>query len=418
MQLYSDKSYQTSGNQVHPSVELKRISGKGRGLVTSDIIAAGEAICVSEPLALIRAQPGHQVDPSSLIPGLLQLSPGDKRRLRFLLDKETQSSLDDLVNAEEAIRKEEQARASSMKGFGSQPLPATSEPSFTSEQIDELLKSSSYGHIHNDLALSTIRDDGPSSFVGLWPTLALLNHSCAPSSIPVPVGDSIVVRATRQIRGGDEITISYLGNERMMPVSIRNKRLKSEFGFECQCFRCQVETKQPEEMKQKISNIHDWLTNQDLIVRAKRALGASDTQEVAKIKRECSERREDLQDKMTELNLSPEEQLWIKCSVYGLFELSALCSDDSKTDPSIPASLSQLVAAVAPGSEPHLLLALDRLLRAGEQARTGPDTEAAAKDAIMAYGVRYGPIGDRILTQLMDALSKIQSDLGRYTIAS
>jgi hypothetical protein len=417
MQLYSDQSYHLSASQAHPAIELKRIPGKGRGMVvTSDSsVIAGEVLFFSRPLAFKSGKPGHQVNPSALTSSLGQLSQADKRRLQFLLDSD-KVSLDDLLNAEEMIKKEEQARASSAKGFGSQPLPAAAEATITPLQIEQLLQSSSFGHLHNDLALSSTRGEGFSSFVGLWPTLALLNHSCAPSSLPVLVGDSIVVRAARQIRGSEEITISYLGNERMMPVMARNKRLVSEFGFECNCFRCQVERKQPEEITQKISSIHEWLNGQDLIIRAKRALGASDNQEVEKIKGECEARQKELQDKMDTLHLSPEEQLWLKCAVYGLYELSALCKDGAKSDPSIPASLSNLVAAVAPGSETHLLLALDRLLRAGERERTGPNTEAAAKDAIMAYGIRYGLIGDKTLTMIMDTLAKVQDDLGRYSI--
>ena len=420
MQLYSDRTYQPSGGQVHPSIELRRIPGKGRGLISSAEIGAGEIVCISSPLAFASGQPGLTLDPSSLVPHLLNPSQADKRRIHFLLDRDkAKQPLEDLLNVEEVNRKEESKKTLSQKGFGAQPLPeAVSPPEapITSEDINSLLQSSSFGHVHTDLALSQTRGEPLSSFVGLWPELSLLNHSCAPNSVPVLVGDKIIVRSARQIRGGEEVTISYLGNERMMPASVRNKRLgQQDFNFECNCFRCQIERKQPGEITRQIDTIHEWLMDKSLIQTAKSALGAGDEERVNEIRQLCLVHEKNLMEKIAGLGV--EEQLWLKSSVYGLFELLALCNDSAKSDPTIPASLSQLIAPVAPGSEPHLLLSLDRLLRAGEKARTGPETEAAAKDAIVAYGVRYGLIGDAVLTKIMDALAMVpESDLGRYSI--
>ena len=59
---------------------------------------------------------------------------------------------------------------------------------------------------------STSQEVQPFSFNGLWPELALVNHSCAPNlSLLVVGGGRMVARAARPVFEGDEVTTSYLG---------------------------------------------------------------------------------------------------------------------------------------------------------------------------------------------------------------
>lgn len=63
-----------------------------------------------------------------------------------------------------------------------------------------------------DAAVAELQEAGdPGSCAGLWPELALLNHSCAPNAVVVVVGGAAYVRAARPIVEGEEVAVSYLG---------------------------------------------------------------------------------------------------------------------------------------------------------------------------------------------------------------
>ena len=48
------------------------------------------------------------------------------------------------------------------------------------------------------------------------------------------------VIATEDIREGDEITLSYVNPE--WPGELRRETLKRDYGFDCHCNKCLVET--------------------------------------------------------------------------------------------------------------------------------------------------------------------------------
>ena len=100
-----------------------------------------------------------------------------------------------------------------------------------------------------------------------------------------------------------------------------------------------------------------------------------------------------------------------------MYELLALCRDvGNETRPDQPASLAPFMSLISPGTEAHLFLSLERLLRAAEIERQGPETETAAKACILAHSVRYGMISDQVLTRIMDVLGSTDYYMGRYTI--
>jgi hypothetical protein len=114
---------------------------------------------------------------------------------------------------------------------------------------------------------------------GLWPEFAMLNHSCVPNTIPVLIGDRLVVRAAVHIPEGGEVRLlwqfqdpwtstvgwsmvkellaispptlsypchlqaftSYLGTQGGTPVSERTRALQATYGFHCNCARCKVD---------------------------------------------------------------------------------------------------------------------------------------------------------------------------------
>ncbi|XP_024520070.1 uncharacterized protein LOC112342457 [Selaginella moellendorffii] len=76
---------------------------------------------------------------------------------------------------------------------------------------------------------------------GLWILTAFANHSCCPSATQKAVGSASLVRAARDLKAGDEVTLAYL--DPFMPWDVRSRQTKSRWGFECACERCHFESK-------------------------------------------------------------------------------------------------------------------------------------------------------------------------------
>lgn len=78
--------------------------------------------------------------------------------------------------------------------------------------------------------------DADSSEVGmaLYGLASFCNHSCLPSARRTFFGDVIILRATRPIQQGEEITVEYIGGSG--PLSARDKL--SRWKFRCTCLQC------------------------------------------------------------------------------------------------------------------------------------------------------------------------------------
>jgi hypothetical protein len=77
----------------------------------------------------------------------------------------------------------------------------------------------------------------------VFPLLSKLNHSCEPNAFIVhsaDAGGQLV--ACRELERGDELTISYLSDKgEAMGVKQRRRRLMAQYGFLCDCPRCEAE---------------------------------------------------------------------------------------------------------------------------------------------------------------------------------
>lgn len=82
----------------------------------------------------------------------------------------------------------------------------------------------------------------------VYPRASLLNHDCLPNAChfdypdrPGPGSTDIVVRALHDITEGREVCISYFAAN--WRYADRQCRLLEDYGFRCECERCQVESK-------------------------------------------------------------------------------------------------------------------------------------------------------------------------------
>lgn len=96
-------------------------------------------------------------------------------------------------------------------------------------------------HIARANAFS-ICEPGAEDSIAVFHSISRLNHSCRPCARHGWDGARGVktVRALRPISPGEEITISYLGNESILQLGReRRRQALSRLGFDCSCSRCE-----------------------------------------------------------------------------------------------------------------------------------------------------------------------------------
>ena len=74
------------------------------------------------------------------------------------------------------------------------------------------------------------------------PTLALLNHSCNPNAALIYDGNIVHLRSIRDIRSGEQVTISYIDNTHIRPA--RQGHLQMNYFFKCACPACEPPNRQ------------------------------------------------------------------------------------------------------------------------------------------------------------------------------
>uniref|UniRef100_A0A8D3CQN4 [histone H3]-lysine(4) N-trimethyltransferase n=1 Tax=Scophthalmus maximus TaxID=52904 RepID=A0A8D3CQN4_SCOMX len=77
--------------------------------------------------------------------------------------------------------------------------------------------------------------------VGLYPSLSLLNHDCRPNCVMVFEGTKLQLRAVRDIKPEEELTISYI--ETLSLTEDRQRQLEEQYHFTCHCQRCDSQDK-------------------------------------------------------------------------------------------------------------------------------------------------------------------------------
>jgi hypothetical protein len=99
------------------------------------------------------------------------------------------------------------------------------------------------------------------SRVGLWCRTSRFNHSCQPNCHWNVIGDVMIVRLSRDVAAGEELTVSY---HPVVDTYERTRAKLSSFGFECSCARCSSFRANPQfaEAETQLTTIFDRLVLQ------------------------------------------------------------------------------------------------------------------------------------------------------------
>lgn len=79
-------------------------------------------------------------------------------------------------------------------------------------------------------------EDLNGSSAGVWPNAAHTNHDCIASASRSFLGDTMVVRAVRDLVEGEEVSTTYVPAEDTFEN--RQSELRRDYGFDCTCRLC------------------------------------------------------------------------------------------------------------------------------------------------------------------------------------
>lgn len=119
------------------------------------------------------------------------------------------------------------------------------------------------GHFNGDAVHDRITTNNFEVYIdgisqqALMPEIAMLNHDCRPNAAYFWDEDTMshYVHATQTIHPGEEITITYVNNERVRAT--RMERLETNWGFKCSCSACSAHPSLTEESDARLWQITD-----------------------------------------------------------------------------------------------------------------------------------------------------------------
>lgn len=93
--------------------------------------------------------------------------------------------------------------------------------------------------------------DNQLEITEIAPMACLFNHSCAANVFNHVVGNQVVFITIRPIKTGEQLFISYLGEETDNTIEFRRSFLMDNFGFLCKCDKCQPHCLLADRMRMK-----------------------------------------------------------------------------------------------------------------------------------------------------------------------
>jgi hypothetical protein len=191
----------------NPPFEEHEFPGKGRGLVANKTLHRGDQIFASTPLLISDPDAYELVEAERLAlsnRGVETLPPNTQKLFWKLLDH------------------------------------------FKGDPVDDRINTNAF----------EIEINGDSSHA-VFPEIAMLNHDCRPNAAYFWDEETLThyVHATQTIYPGQEITITYINNER--PRAKRVANLERNWGFKCSCSSCSAHPEFVAESDSRINSIND-----------------------------------------------------------------------------------------------------------------------------------------------------------------
>ncbi|CAM1508826.1 Fc.00g025650.m01.CDS01 [Cosmosporella sp. VM-42] len=205
--------------------EIRESPGAGRGLFATqdinakDIVMCEKAFCVvwgHEPGAFsaltcdLRDDAAVRVFPAGLHRAVVQKLLNNPSQISKILDL-----------------------FGDYKGLGTKLHESHGNTVIDTFQVHDIIQRNAFGP-----GQQTEDEDISNASTGLWIRAAYINHSCVSNAERSYIGDLMILRATRKIAAGEEITQGY---DESIDYDERIRALKRTWGFRCGCALCHAE---------------------------------------------------------------------------------------------------------------------------------------------------------------------------------
>lgn len=203
-----------------PKAHVEGTAGMGRGIFAKEDLEAGDVVIAEEPL--VSAVHTEDAEQSEVLGVFVQswqvvcaLASSDLSVLPVFLEQ---------VDAHGDQKEDILARL--------QKIQSSFPQMFPSQALEDLVLW--LGIVQSNAFMLHLKKQ---KAVGVFPAVAMLNHSCQPNASSYNEGTTMIVQASVPIAKGEEIMHSYLSRPNI-PVERRQELLKERFGFLCRCPAC------------------------------------------------------------------------------------------------------------------------------------------------------------------------------------
>ncbi|KAK4539612.1 hypothetical protein LTR36_010495 [Oleoguttula mirabilis] len=270
---YNFKKLKAALSKTRPRVDAASFDGRtevrdspgcGRGLFATHAIAAGEIILCEKAFCVVW---GHEKEAWTAISydvrdDRIRGAPVGlhKAIVQKLLDNPSQvERFMDLYGDYE--------------GVGKKLVMADSRPVIDTFQVRDIVARNAFGvgPVDGD-------ENTANASTGLWVRAAYVNHSCLSNTNKDHVGDLMILRASRPIAAGEEITHSY---DESADYDARVAALENTWGFTCTCALCGAERADGAEVRKKRRELADEAE----VLMARGTAAAASRLTITKVKR-------------------------------------------------------------------------------------------------------------------------------------
>ncbi|KAM5474468.1 hypothetical protein MauCBS54593_002043 [Microsporum audouinii] len=219
----------------HGCTEVKKSPGAGRGLFATRDIEVNETIMYEKAFCVVWSH-----DPEAM--SCLTIDLRDDASIRVFPAGLHKALVQKLMNNPSQVEGILDLFGD-YEGLGNKLQESDGRPVLDTFQIHDIIQRNAFGP-----GQQTENEDISNASTGLWVRAAYINHSCASNAKKDYIGDLMILRATRRISAGEEITHSY---DETSDYDARTAALQRTWGFKCQCKLCAAEEADGPEVRQQ-----------------------------------------------------------------------------------------------------------------------------------------------------------------------
>ncbi|KAH9908013.1 tetratricopeptide [Xylariomycetidae sp. FL2044] len=220
------------------NVTVKDSPGRGRGLFATKDMKPGDIVLCEKAFTVVW---GHE---DNVLTALTYDTRDDRIRV-FPVG---------LVQAIVQKLRDNPSQVTNVMGLYSdhhtmdEPITADDETVIDTFQVHDIVARNAFGPGPVYQGGRPVDEDASHASTGLWVLTSRANHSCVSNTNKEALGDLMILRATRPIKAGDEVTHSY---DESSDYETRAASLMTTWGFECTCKLCETEKSEDAAVREK-----------------------------------------------------------------------------------------------------------------------------------------------------------------------